>query len=97
MLRIVLGLVFAAGVTFVALNAHMDIFQCVRKDMNFQTDRVESREDMCSLLYVFNQEHAPGEGGELTPVGWATAAGVCGLLPFLIGFWIGGMFGRRRR
>lgn len=96
MLRIILGLVFAAAVTFVALNAHMDFFPCVRKDVDFTTESIERRETTCSLLYIYNQEHMPGEGGELTPAGWGTAVGVLGLLPFAVGFWIGGLLGRRR-
>lgn len=95
-LKVILGLVLAGGFTFVALNAHMDFFPCVKKEMNFTTNKIETREGTCSLLFLYNQDHIDGEGGELTGAGWGVAVGVLGIVPLLVGFMIGHALGRKK-
>lgn len=93
LIRLILGLVLAGGTYFVAANSHFDVFQC---NETTETDgRLETKEDMCSILQV-QREPFGGEKAELTPIGYATAVGVLGLLPFIIGYMIGGMFTRKK-
>lgn len=95
-LKLILGLVLAGGFTFVALNAHIDIFPCVKREMDFTTNKVQTREGTCSLLYLYNQDHMQGEGGELTGAGYGVAAAALGLVPLLVGFMIGHAIGRKK-
>lgn len=93
LIRLILGLVLAGGAYFVAANSHFDIFQCI--ETTEVGGRVRTQEDLCSILQVQREPFA-GESAKLTPVGYATAVGVLGLLPLLIGMWIGGLFTRKK-
>ena len=93
LIRLILGLVLAGGAYFVAANSHFDVFQC---NETTETDgRLETKEDMCSILQV-QREPFGNEKAELTPIGYATAVGVLGILPLILGFVIGGFFTRKK-
>jgi hypothetical protein len=96
-LKLILGLALVAGAYFVASNAHFDIFPCKQTVITDRmTNRVETRESECSLLQTSGRYYQPPEKAELTPVGYAVAVGVLGIVPLLLGFVLGSLFTRKK-
>jgi hypothetical protein len=95
MLKLILGLVLAAAAYFVAANSHFDIFPCKETTENYTTGQVETKDDTCSILQV-QREPIGKDRAELTPIGYAMAVGVLGVVPLILGFVIGGFFTRKK-
>lgn len=95
MLKLILGLVLAGAAYFVAANSHFDIFPCKETTEDPVSGRLETKDDTCSILQV-QREPFGNEKAELTPIGYATAVGVLGILPLILGFVIGGFFTRKK-
>lgn len=95
LVKLLLGLVLAGGAYVVAANSHFDIFPCKETTEDFNTGTTRTEESTCSILQV-QREPIGKERAELTPVGYATAVGVLGVAPLILGFVIGGLFTRKK-
>jgi hypothetical protein len=93
MLRLILGLALAGAAYFVAANSHFDIFPCT--ETHEVNDRMVTESGECSIMEVQREPYA-GERHELKPEGYALAIGVLGVLPLLLGIWIGGRITRKK-
>lgn len=92
MLKLILGLVLAGGAYLVAANSHFDIFPCTVTTQD--EGRTKTEDGTCSIMAV--QRESSYEKSELTPAGYATAVGVLGVAPLILGFILGGLFTRKR-
>ncbi|MBL9103990.1 MAG: hypothetical protein JNL82_23805 [Myxococcales bacterium] len=95
LVKLILGLVLAGGAYVVAANSHFDIFPCKETTEDFDTGQTRTEDSTCSIMQV---QRAPigKERAELTPVGYATAVGVLGVAPLILGFLLGGFFTRKK-
>lgn len=93
MLRLILGLVLAGAAYFVAANSHFDIFPC--KEYRQTEFGQDIRSGECSIMEVQRTPY-PGERAELEPEGYALAIVVLGIVPLLLGIWIGGRLTRKK-
>jgi hypothetical protein len=93
LIRLILGLVLAGGAYFVAANSHFDIFPCTVTTED--EGRTRTEDGTCSIMAVQREPYG-GEKSELTPVGYAVAVGVLGVVPLILGFIIGGFFTRKK-
>ncbi len=95
-LKLILGVLLVAGTYFLCINAHIDIFPCEQTRKDMRSDRIATEDASCSLLQTQGDYFQPPERAELTPAGYGVAFLVVGVVPLLVGFMIGSMFGRRR-
>lgn len=95
LVKLILGLVLAGGAYVVAANSHFDIFPCKETTEDHMTGQVKTEDSTCSILQV-QREPFGKEKAELTPIGYATAVGVLGVAPLILGFVIGGFFTRKK-
>lgn len=95
-LKLVLGVLLIAGTYFVCINSHIDIFPCKLTEMDYTSQRVETKDESCSLMQTQGDGFQPPERAELTPAGYGVAFVVVGVVPLLVGFMLGSLLGRRR-
>ncbi len=90
-------LVLGVGLWVVLTNAHIDIFPCERAQYDYAAEKMgPPSPGTCSLLGVFNPIVVDGETSDtqkLTLAGYAVYALVVGVVPLLIGLFVGRRFG----